>query len=131
MKPTYFLSYQAGDARLARAMHAAMTRRGISVFDPQSIAPGENFVSTIKKHVDQASGMLVLMSPNALSSWQLYEVGMADALDKPVLVVGTEASSSEQVPAELRDKRLIILQRNDQDAIEEAVDQIAGFAAIH
>jgi hypothetical protein len=126
MNQSYFLSYHSSDARVARAMQTAMTRRGIAVFDPQDIAPGENFVNSIKRQVNEAAAIIVLMPPSALSPWQLYEVGMADALDKPVFVVGTSDPTS--VPVELQDKRFIGLQGNNQKAIDAAADQIAELA---
>ena len=82
---------------------------------PQDIAdpipllePGQDLRAEIRKQMQSASVVVVLWTQQAaVSDWVQYEVGMADALEKPI-VVGAE-KSAPQLPAPIVDSKVVTL----------------------
>jgi nucleoside 2-deoxyribosyltransferase len=101
--PKVFLSYTRRDANLAAAIARELRKHGVEALVDESIAPGDDFRRTIKSAVRKADGfVLVVTSPDAAaSSWTSYELGMAEALGKPILLLLSQNHSAAQLPSDL------------------------------
>jgi hypothetical protein len=102
-----FLSYAYDDKPRIRKLLDQLKAKGMlspheEVFDSsESIVPGSIWRDQIRKAVENASQFIVVWSNAAhTSDWVNYEIGMAEALDKPILVVVPKGEMS-RIPANL------------------------------
>ena len=82
-----FLSYSSKDTafatQLERLLHAALS----GFLDQSDIAFGAR-ISLIQEEIKKASAVLVLLSEDAVkSNWVPFEIGMAQALGKPIIPI--------------------------------------------
>jgi hypothetical protein len=98
-----FLSYGRRDAILAAAIARELGKFGVEALFDEGITPGDDFRRAIKSAVRKADGfVLVVTSPDAAaSSWTSYELGMAEALGKPILLLLSQNHSASQLPSDL------------------------------
>lgn len=88
--PRVFLSHSRRDADLAAGIARELRKRGVEPFDVfEDVASGEDWRQTIKQAIRRADGfVLVVGAPEVTSSsWAGYELGIAEALGKPILVL--------------------------------------------
>lgn len=93
-----FLSYSHKDQKWARQFVEQLAKEGIDVWDSESeLLPGDNWSLEIGKALQRANGMIVLVSPNWLSSPQSrreieYALGSEKFRDRliPVIVRPTD-----------------------------------------
>lgn len=91
-----------------RRMHLITSDDNVFL-DYDSRALGDTFRDATREALTDADTVLVIWSPSAAASkWVNYELGMADALDKQVIVVVPKGYSAD-LPAELRTTELIKL----------------------
>lgn len=118
MAEKIFVSYSHGDRKYLDGLEKVLKEHGvvegdeISIIDPfsQSFSAGEDIREVIKKQIQSASKVVVIYTSNTESSqWVNYEVGMADALDKPVIVVGARGSGKTTLLSALKHLNLIEL----------------------
>lgn len=84
----------------------------VSFIDPISepFVPGSSIRGMIKQQIESASEVVVIATDDSLSSqWVNYEVGMADALDKPIVVVGRRGSGKTSLLKSIEGVRLVEL----------------------
>jgi uncharacterized protein YegP (UPF0339 family) len=74
-----FISHDAEDAQFARRLADDLQRRGVSVWiAPESIQPGEDWVSAIERGLQGSSHMIVVLTPAAVDSgWVKTEINAA------------------------------------------------------
>jgi putative ribosome biogenesis GTPase RsgA len=97
MAEKIFLSYAQQDREIVERIksylreHGVVTTPDVEIFDPQrAIQAGDNFREVIKSEITAASKVVIITSPNsAQSQWVNYEAGMASALGKPIIVIGS------------------------------------------
>lgn len=94
MTEKIFISYASEDREYLEALEQALREHGIikgedfSFIDSFNFSPGEDFRESIKKQIQSASKVVIIATDESASSkWVNYEAGMADALDKPIIVV--------------------------------------------
>jgi len=94
-----FVSYAHEDKALAEHVQKLLPDLGgtesPTVFvDPQKdLAPGEDIRRAIVDKIKASSFVVLIMTEGAArSEWVNYEVGIADALEKPIFVVGRKGS---------------------------------------
>ena len=64
-----FLSYSLQDERHARELRERLAAAGLDVWDPnERLFPGDNWALAIGKALEQAQAMVVLLSPDSVSS---------------------------------------------------------------
>ena len=97
-----FLSHSQRDAGLAADIAGELRKHGVEPFVDLELARGEDFRRAIKSAIRRADGFVVIVtSPEALpSSWTSYELGMAETLGKPILVLLSHNHSAGQLPAD-------------------------------
>jgi hypothetical protein len=98
---TIFMSYAGEDAPRLDRMKAELRRRGIVhegdefVGPVESVVPGSSVRGALRDAI-RASSMVVVFWGRAASASATvnYETGMADALDKPIVLVVPEGEAS-------------------------------------
>lgn len=96
-----FLSHSAEDQELADLVRSVLHLPGDV---PQAGASGQDLRKLVQARIAAADQVVVLWTPAAArSQWVSYEIGMADALGKRLLVVARDDASVTEAPSVLRD----------------------------
>lgn len=97
MSHKVFLSYASQDHALAESFKARIAehlpqndKEALDVFDVRTdVAVGEDIRKSIKAAIEEASTVVIISSESAdASPWVNYEVGLADAMGKNLVVIG-------------------------------------------
>jgi nucleoside 2-deoxyribosyltransferase len=101
--PRVFLSHGARDAELAASIARELRKHGVDAFDVFDSAPTRDLRQTIKSAIRRADGfVIVVTSPDvASSSWTSYELGMAEALGKPILLLLSQNYGVDELATDL------------------------------
>ena len=102
-----FLSYVSRDRHYVESAISQLSKFGISdnigLLD-SDIHPGDDVRAIIRDRVQSANQVVVFWSAEAATSQHVqYELGMADALDKPITIVQLD-QTTPVLPAHLLDK---------------------------
>lgn len=125
-----FISHSSKDKNLVRRIADALEASGMDVWDDSEILPGENWAEKIAKALEESQAMVVLLTPESLSSEQvLREVGYA--LGKieynkrliPVFIGDPQKFSKQNIPWIFQHLKTIYLP--EQGKNEENLKQIA------
>ena len=111
--PNVFVAYAGVDRPRIDDVWSKLLARGLVHGTPwiadHVMVPGESFADVIKCAIQDASSVVVLWSDNAArSSYVNYELGMAQALGTPILIV--DLGSHLPPPAELGPVQVVDLQ---------------------
>jgi TIR domain len=99
-----FLSYAAIDRHRVELAIAQLPGVGMTDSLESELRPGDDVRAIIRDRVRSANEVVVFWSEAAATSqWVQYELGMADALDKPITIVQLDQTKPES-PAHLLDK---------------------------
>jgi hypothetical protein len=87
VKPNFMVSYSQVDARAVKTLTAGMDKLGIDYFiDAKDIEPGQAITQRVRQGIHGCTHVLVYVSPASKNSrWVSFELGMASALDKPII----------------------------------------------
>ena len=116
MAEKIFVSYSHKDKNYLEGLKEVLIEHGIvegdevSIIDPFSgvFSTGEDIRESIKREIQSASKVVIIHTSNTNSSqWVNYEVGMADALGKPIIVVGTRGSGKTTLLSSLEHIQMI------------------------
>jgi len=118
-----YLSHIRRDADLAADIARELRKHGVEPIDVESTGPGDDLRRTIKSAIRRADAfVLVLRAPeSAASSWVGYELGMAEALGKPILLLLSHNHSTSQLPDDMAGLRTVAF---DPDRPESAGREI-------
>jgi hypothetical protein len=102
-----FISYAHEDSSLVDEVAQRLSSAGLELFrDIQNISWGGRISFDVQKALEQAGGVVVIVSPASVKShWVHYEIGYATALRKPILPFLTHPSID--LPGYLADLRHI------------------------
>jgi nucleoside 2-deoxyribosyltransferase len=128
-----FLSYSRKDSAVAEEIAQALrTTKGHSIvtFLDQSIKPGDDFRKATETNLRTSDAVLVVVaSPYAAAnSWMSYEIGAAEALHKPVMLVTSNRHSLSEFPEEFRSFPVVVF---DPDKPEGVAQEIIGRLKSH
>ena len=116
MAEKIFVSYSHEDRKYLDGLKEVLQEHGIvegdevSIIDPFSgvFSAGKDIRESIKKEIQSASKVVIIYTSNTdASQWVNYEVGMANALDKPIIVVGARGSGKTTLLSSLKHIHLI------------------------
>jgi len=129
--PNVFLSHSRRDADLAARVAHELRQLGVEPFDVfASASAGEDLRKTIKDAIRRADGfVLVVGAPEVTSSsWAGYELGIAEALAKPVLILLSHNRTASELPLDMREIPVVPF---DPERPERAAREVADrlFAA--
>ena len=117
MKQKVFISYAWQDRGRVEEVLKKLKETHVAKLDPSQdivdpiplIKPGQDLRVEIQKQMQPASVVVVLWTKQAAASDLVqYEVGMADALGKPVVFVTDE--SAPQLPIQIGDSEVVTLE---------------------
>lgn len=129
-KPSFFLSFPMRDAELASQVESALAHLGFEAFNPaRELRAGENWRKAVHAAIKKSDAVIMLAtSPQHLSSsWTSYEVGMAEALGKPIMILLSDKHSVSELPAELASEHVVAL---DLEGVLHSAREIAARLAL-
>jgi hypothetical protein len=107
-----FLSYASRDKKKIKKVIDKLSERGVlspheAWVDSSAIVVGSSWREQIREAIENASKFVVVWSNEAdTSDWVNYETGMAEALDKPILVIVPKRGTS-RIPGNLKETQII------------------------
>src|SRR4051812_31952374 len=113
MNKQVFLSYAHSDRDLAQTTIRELRKKGVlkgdaieNIDSAQDISFGSDIREGIKERIQKSDIVIVVWSKDAArSAWVQYEVGMAKALERPIVVARADKSAPD-LPAELTDNQI-------------------------
>ena len=109
MTTRVFISHSRQDADLAHRIAVELEKAGLSAVDPEyRISQGESWRSAVLDAMSQSHAVVAVVgSPlDAHETWVSYEVGMAEATAKPVIVMAPDTHPVSDLPPDLRETRV-------------------------
>ena len=94
-------------------------------FDPgKGVPAGQNWRDSIKAQIKDSDKVLVVITDTyaAANSWMGYEVGAAEALNKPILTLASDRIPISDLPEDLISGQIV---QFDSDAPERAAREVA------
>jgi hypothetical protein len=89
--PSVFMSYDANDTAAAEQVTTMLRTLGLDVwFDQEQLKPGEQFATSVRNALEQASAVVAIVSPGEPSRSTARDLTYAESLKKPIfpLVIG-------------------------------------------
>ena len=123
----FFISYSRENAELQRRVITELRSRGIKVWvDVENLIPGSPaWEREIERSIREASGIIVLMSPDSHNSeWVRREISFAEQNKKrifPVLIAGDEHDS---IPLRLSSHQRVDLRQNFDHGMDELANAL-------
>lgn len=108
--PRIFISYGQRDSKLAHAIERELKELGIDAFDsPKEILAGASWRSAIQAAIRRSDAIvLVLASPQPEGAgWMGYELGLAEALGKSIVVLASDDLRDNELPVDLASSPMI------------------------
>lgn len=128
MKKVFF-SYAHEDSQFAQKLLAGLDAADLPVWlDKADMSPGDPWKDKIRNELQQASAMIVLVSPRSVDNQMVqFEVGAASTLGKRIIpVVIADTNIERGLPDWLRDYAFIdARQRSIQEVALEVVRAVA------
>lgn len=119
-----FLSYPSEERPFAEQVASALRKVGVKVWvDFEQVRPGTALAPAIKKAIDDADSVVVLLSGRPPSPNLMLELGLA--FSKGVRVVPVLLESVE-LPAEIRGLRYVDLRKDRERRLWQIVEAVAG-----
>lgn len=116
MNKKVFISYAWNDRKLVNKAIKQLKSKGLlggdfleSINNPMELSAGADIRAALKEQILTCDKVLLIWSGRAASSpWVQYEVGMAEALEKPILIVWAD-KFAPRLPAEIEGNQIISL----------------------
>lgn len=84
----YFISYSEHDVLLAKKIIEKLTSASLKIFSAHDIESGDIFRNAIKKGIIDSKGIILLLTSESIkNSWMFWEAGIAQAKDKPIILI--------------------------------------------
>ena len=132
MMTKLFISYSSRDAELAARLEASIEALGSSVYNPlREMTPGSDFRKSIQAAIRRSDALIAIVSSpdSAANSWISYELGMAEAAGKDVLIVATQDYGVKDLPSDLAGWKIVHFDPDRTDlAARQIVDQLSSAA---
>jgi hypothetical protein len=126
-----FLSHAAADARMAKRLASALTRRGLTLtVDPWDLSPGADWASALEERLARSEGTLILLSDALLARpWSHQELTLlarrARTSAQRLFPVLHDLRDLRAIPAELLDRQWIDLRGQEGPDLEHLLDRLA------
>lgn len=104
-----FLSHASDDISNAHKLERLLSKHSnVRVFSTENLSAGEDWQSILKDELSNCDVFFVMLSPNTINSkWVLQELGAAWAMDKPIVVSGTNIDLLSQIPVSISEKQFV------------------------
>jgi nucleoside 2-deoxyribosyltransferase len=130
MNSKIFISYSRRDAAIAKRIAHALEKieepqTVLTFFDDKDLKAGADFRETVRSNIQSSDAVLVVAtSPDAIAhTWTGYEVGIAEALRKPVILAASNRFPSSDFQEDLSSLPIV---QFDPERPEKAAPEIAG-----
>ena len=129
-----FFSYSRRDSAVAEKIAHALQEAGsppITTFLDQNVKPGDDFRKAIETNLRASDAVLaVVASPYAAAnSWMGYEIGAAEALRKPVILVTSNRHSLSEFPEEFGSYPVAVFDPDEPEGVvQEIIGRLASYA---
>lgn len=111
-----FIVYDRRDEPTATAVADVLRAHGLTVFfNVQQIALETNIEHAIWDAMAESRALVVVLPEENASSWLAFELGAANAWNKPIYAVSAY-TAHKNIPAALRDEQVLPLARADEIA---------------
>jgi hypothetical protein len=112
-----FLSYSRQSQDLARSLAKAMRDQGIKVVDPMaSLGPGDDYKNFVTNAIRDSDAMVLVMEKEPNSVGVSFETGVAEALEKPILIVHPESLDPVRLPRWMRSRQMLTVKPSHIDS---------------
>jgi nucleoside 2-deoxyribosyltransferase len=129
-KPSVFITYGRRDAEMAARVQSALENLGLEVLNPaRELWAGADWRGELQSAIKRSDALIALVStPHYLqSSWTSYEVGMAEALGKQVMLLLPDKYPATELPEDFASTQVVDF---DPQAPERAAREIASRLAV-
>lgn len=119
-----FISYSSKDTAFAAQLERLLHKTNVRGFlDQSDIAAGAGLSTLIRDEINSATALLVLLSEDAVkSNWVLFEIGLAQSLGKPIILILLPATDLDNSVLDLVNGYRVIDARNR--SIPEIAEEI-------
>jgi hypothetical protein len=98
-----YISYSSNDSQLMKDLANRFIEAGIATsavnYEKEAEEAASDWRDAIRKRVESSNEVVVLLTDNsAHSQWVRYEMGLADAMDKPLMPVVVNEGVERLVP---------------------------------
>lgn len=132
---TIFLSHASEDRELAAVLQAAINDafpgafQVFNAFEPDSIAISEDWRIKLKEAVQEATLLLVLLTPSAITKpWIYWETGGAFHRNIPIIPVIGPGCNDSGLPEQIRHLQAVSIQ--ELKGLQQLFDQLAKQAGM-
>jgi hypothetical protein len=127
-----FLSYARPDREIAKKLTEDLLVQGVDVWSDMDLNVGSDWVNEISRKLDEATAVLVLITPQSLQSQHVFEeLTTALRQSRRVLPVLAGGVSFEELPRELSSIQGVDLDPDYQTAINEIVSSFKSLEGSH
>jgi hypothetical protein len=127
-----FLSHSARDADLADAVARAPRKHGVEPVEVPAARNESRYArQATKSAIRRADGFVLISSApdTASTGWATYELGLAEALDKPILLLLSRKHAIAELPQELAGLPVAQLRPSHPErAAHEVLDRLLAAA---
>lgn len=124
---TIFMSYSRQDEELVNSLYTILKQSGINVYAVETTSfpiKGKQLADDIKRAIRTSDYVFVLLSKDSIKSPNvLIELGMAQALSKPIMLL---VDPHVQLPSDIGDLPYIIVDRDNPGSTLRQVKQVTS-----
>lgn len=107
-----------------------LEKHGHSTFNPaKDMSPGQDFRRTLQSEIANSDALLTLISSpsTASESWIGYEIGIAEALEKPVVTLASDRFSLSELPSDLTSRLIVNFDpQSPEGAARDVVERLSA-----
>jgi nucleoside 2-deoxyribosyltransferase len=125
--PRVFFSYGKRDADFAIAISAELRKYGVE----ESLSHGDGYRASKKAAIRGADAFVLVLGEPELttSTWVSYELGMAEALGKPILLLLSHKHATAELPVDMAGLPIVPFDPEHPElAAQEVVDRLLAAA---
>ena len=103
MRQRVFISHSGRDNQLAAALRKVLEDAGVDVMTTVDATAGSEWRKATQGAIRRVDAVLVLLSRQAVvsGSWIGYEMGVAEALGKPMIVLADDRLPRAELPTDI------------------------------
>jgi len=121
-----FISHAAADREKAAVVAQSLAERGYDVsFDAVPVTA--NWATSIKRALEEASAVVMILTSNSASNANVnFELGMAAALSKPIIIFDTNSEAGSVLSSNWAGSRAVVVDGKRGSSLKEVADRIAA-----
>lgn len=117
-----FISSPLSERSLRKALIAALTQRGIDVFQLENMEVGSDWQANVVSSIKRSNVVIAYIGSDGFSPNVMLEIGYAIGSGIPVLLLSDNPS---RIPLDLATLPMIVTSKTDPGVVDEIVEHIA------